>query len=228
MGLPDRFFQEMRHLYLFEALDDVTFSQVMGHTQLLELSAGDELFAQGDTSRNYYIVHSGVLKLFRISADGAEKILEIVTTGQALGEDAMFGGEHFAYAKALKSTQVFSVNCSYLSTLLRENTHVCLRMMTLMSRRSQKLIEDIGSITLHSAIQRVTQYLIEENDDIACPTRLNLPKGVIASRLSLTPETLSRIIGRLRDEGMIDCTHKEIVLKNRTALQHIANGCPPS
>jgi CRP-like cAMP-binding protein len=227
MSLPDRFFDEMRHLYLFEPLDDTELRQVMGHAKLLELSADDVLFAQGDTSRNFYIVHSGMIKLFRISADGTEKILELITANQVLGEDAMFVGEHSAYADALEATQVISVDCRYLSTLLRENTKLCLRMMTLMSHRSQKMIEEIGNLTLQSAIQRVTQYLIGENGvlgDIASTIRLNLPKQVIASRLGVKPETLSRIIARLRNEGMIDCTHKDIVLKNMTALQQIANG----
>ncbi|OIP06539.1 MAG: hypothetical protein AUK53_12140 [Betaproteobacteria bacterium CG2_30_59_46] len=227
MALPDQFFEEMRHLYLFEPLDDTALRQMMSHAKLLELSAEDVLFAQCDVSRNFHIVHSGMIKLFRISADGTEKILELIAANQVLGEDAMFVGEHSAYATALEPTQIISIDCSYLTTLLSKNTKLCLRMMTLMSLRSQKLIEEIGSITLQSAFQRVTQYLIGKKGvigDIADPIRLNLPKQVIASRLGVRPETLSRIITRLRNEGMIDCARDIVVLKNMTALQQVANG----
>jgi len=227
MALPDHFFDEMRHLYLFEPLDDTELRQMMDHAKLLELSAEDALYSQCDASRNFYIVHSGMIKLFRISEDGTEKILELITANQVLGEDAMFVGEHSAYAAALEPTQIISIDCGYLSTLLLENTQMCLRMMTLMSLRSQKLIEEIGSITLQSASQRVTQYLIGKKGvigDIAGSIRLNLPKQVIASRLGVRPETLSRIITRLRNEGMIDCTKDIVVLKNMTALQQVADG----
>lgn len=227
MALPDRFFDEMRHLYLFEPLDDSELRQLTVHAKLLELSADDALFSQGDASRNVYIVHSGMIKLFRISADGTEKILELITANQVLGEDAMFVGQHSAHADALEPTQVISIDCQSLSTLLRENTKLCMRMMTLMSRRSHKLIEEIGSITLQSAVQRVTQYLIEEKGglgDIERGIRLNLPKQVIASRLGVKPETLSRIIARLRNEGMIDCTKDIVMLKNMAALQKVADG----
>lgn len=225
MALADQFIDEMRRLYLFEPLDDTELRQIMEHAKLLEISPEETLFSQGDTSRNFYIVHSGVVKLFRISADGTEKILELITANQVLGEDAMFVGQYSAHAEALKPSQIISIDCRYLSTLLRENTKLCLRMMTLMSHRSQRLIEEIGSITLQSAIQRVTQYLIEEKgilDDIGI--RLNLPKQVIASRLGVKPETLSRIITRLRNEGMIDCAKDMVMLKNMPALQQVANG----
>lgn len=227
MALADHFFDEMRHLYLFETLGDAELRQVMSHAKLLELSAEDMLFTQGEISRNFHIVYSGMVKLFRISADGTEKILELITAHQVLGEDAMFVGEHSAYAAALKPTQLISINCGYLTTLMRNNSQLCMRMMTLMSRRSQKLIDEIGSITLQNAFQRVTQYLLEENGvlgDIATTVRLNLPKQVIAARLGVKPETLSRIIGKLRNEGMIDCTKDIVMLKNMAALHQVANG----
>ena len=104
---------------------------------------------------------------------------------------------------------------------------LCLRMMTLMSHRQQSLIDEIGNLTLQSAIQRVTQYLIKENGSLSdCDrvVRFNANKQVIASRLGVTPETFSRIIGKLRNEGMIDCIKDSIVLKNVASLRQVADG----
>ncbi|MDD5329042.1 MAG: Crp/Fnr family transcriptional regulator [Sulfuricella sp.] len=226
MSLPNQYLEEMRQIYLFERLDDAQFGQAMDHARMIQLTAGDMLFAEGDPCHHFFVVIRGMVKLFKSSADGSEKILELIPPKQLFGEEAMFLGQHSAYAEALEPTQLIAFDCHYFAGLLRENAELCLRMMTLMSHRSKSLLDEIGNLTLQSGIQRVVQYLMEAGNysGIACTVRLNLPKNVIASRLGVKPETFSRIIAKLRNEGMIDCTKDTIRLKNVDSLRQVADG----
>ncbi len=226
MSLPDQHLAEIRQLYLFAHLDDAQFKQAMDHAKLIQLTAGDMLFAEGDPCHHFYVVIRGMIKLFKSSPDGSEKILELVTAKQLFGEEAMFIGQHSVYADALEPTRLIAFDGHYFAGLLRDNSDLCLRMMTLMSHRSKSLLDEIGNLTLQSGIQRVVQYLMEAGNysDIACTIHLNLPKNVIASRLGVKPETFSRIIAKLRNEGMIDCTRDTIKLKNVDSLQQVADG----
>ena len=79
--------------------------------------------------------------------------------------------------------------------------------MESISRHVQWLIDEIDRITLHDAAFRLISYLLEEIDCIDQGTtefQLNTPKTIIASRLSITPETLSRILKGLAAQGLID------------------------
>lgn len=225
--LPDQHLEELRKIHLFGQLDAAKLREVAEHAKLIQLSTGDVLFSQDHGCEHFYMVRSGMIKLFRISADGAEKVLELITANQVFAEDAMFVGRYSTYADALEPTELIAFDCGFFAALLGENTELCLRMMTLMSQRSRNLVDEIGSLTLQNAFQRVTQYLVKAKGSlggIAGSVRLNSHKHVIASRLGVTPETFSRIITKLRNEGMIDCSKNTIMLKNETSLRQVADG----
>ncbi len=227
MTLPNSYLDKIRHIYLFDKLSENEFDQVARHSRLVKFATGDILFSQGDYCHQFYVVFDGMAKLFHAAHNGTERVLELVGPKQLLGEDAMFVGQHSAHAATLEPTHLIAFDSRSFLDQLYTNPGLCLRMMTLMGHRQQNLIDEIGNLTLQSAIQRVTQYLIKEKDgqpDVSSVVRFNTPKQLIASRLGVTPETFSRIIGKLRDEGMIDCVKDSIVLKNVASLRQVADG----
>ena len=230
MTLPNSHLDKIRHIYLFDKLSDADFNLAAEHSRLIKFSAGDMLFSQGDYCHHFYVVFDGMMKLFNAAPNGTERVLELIGSKQLLGVDAMFVGQYSACAVTLEPTYLIAFDSKKFINQLHANPELCLRMMTLMSHRQQNLIDEIGNLTLQSAIQRVTQYLIKENGslfDIASVIRFNTSKKWIASRLGLTPETFSRIIAKLRDEGMIDCIKDSIVLKNVSSLRQVADGMTP-
>ncbi len=227
MTLLNSHLDKIRHIYLFDKLNDAEFNLVAEHSRLVKHSAGDMLFSQGDYCHHFDVVFDGMIKLFHAAPNGTERVLELIGPKQLLGVDAMFVGQYSAHAVTLEPTYLIAFDSKSFINQLHANTGLCLRMMTLMSHRQQNLIDEIGNLSLQSAIQRVTQYLIKENDSlygIVCVIRFNTPKKLIASRLGLTPETFSRIIAKLRNEGMIDCIKDSIVLKNVASLRRVADG----
>ncbi|MEN6586758.1 MAG: Crp/Fnr family transcriptional regulator [Sulfuricella sp.] len=227
MTLPNSYLDKIRHIYLFDNLSDAEFKQVSEHSKLVKFATGEILYSQGDCCHQFYVVFDGVMKLFHAAPNGTERVLELIGTNQLLGEDAMFIGQYSTHAVAIEASHVIAFDTRAFVNLLHSNPELCLRMMTLMSLRQQNLIYEIGNLTLQSAIQRITQYLIKENGslpDLDGVVRFNANKQVIASRLGVTPETFSRIIGKLRNEGMIDCIKDSIVLKNVASLRQVADG----
>ena len=87
------------------------------------------------------------------------------------------------------------------------------------------LINEIDHLTLHSGAQRVIRYLLDQLPQgvAASPSvRLLVPKHVIASRLGIQPETLSRVLAKLRSENLIDVHDDTIVLNDVAALERHA------
>ena len=219
--------EELKDNFLFARLNPEQMERVSSLADRISLAEGSHLFEQGDDAKRFFMVTSGQIKLFRLSQDGNEKVIEIFTAGQTFGEALMFL-EHPCYpvcASALIDSEVISLNSADFVSMLRESIDSCFLLMGDMSKRLHGLIKEIDDLSLQSGTRRVASYLInlagKENDNF----ELEIPKGVMASRLSLKPETFSRIIRNLHDRNILTVTRKNIVIHNREELQAIADAC---
>lgn len=225
MAISTQHLEEIQHIYLFEQLTDAELRRMAEHTTLLNLPSGKTLFSQGDSCRSFYVVHSGMMKLFRTSPDGSEKILELAGPGQMFAEAVMFVGTYPVHAVALEDSCLFAFDCKDFRAQLHENIELCFRLMAAMSRRMHGLINEIDQLTLHSGTERLVRYLLDQiPPDVkhAPSIRLLVPKQTIASRLGIKPETFSRVLSKLRHDGLIEVHDDTIVLKDATKLERLA------
>jgi CRP-like cAMP-binding protein len=225
MVLTEQHIEQIRQNYLFEQLTEAELKRVAEHGSLVELEAGETIFSQGEPCHEFYLVQRGMIKLYRISVDGTEKVMDLVGPKQSFAEAVMFSGNYPVHADALEPSTVFAFDCKDFMAQLRNNVELCFRLMSSMSRRLHGMINEIDQLTLHSGAQRLAQYLLEQVPEgvVQSPCiRLLVPKLVIASRLGIQPETFSRIMARLRNEGMIETHHDTILLKDLGALRRLA------
>lgn len=218
---------QLKDNWLFSRLTPEQLERVSSHAERLHLDEGAHLFEQGDEAKRFFLVISGQIKLFRLSPDGNEKVIEIFTAGKTFAEALMFR-EHARYpvcASALADSEVLALNSKDFVAMLRESIDSCFLLMADMSQRLHGLIKEIDDLSLQSGTRRVASYLINlagrDNDSF----ELDIPKGVMASRLSLKPETFSRIIRNLHERNILTVTRRSIVIHNRGELQAIADAC---
>lgn len=226
MALSEQHFEKIRQNYLFEQLTEAELKRVAEHGSLVELDAGETVFSQGERCRQFYLVQRGMIKLYRISADGSEKVMDLVGPEQSFAEAVMFSGSYPVHAASLEPTTLIAFDCKDFMAQLRNNVELCFRLMSSMSRRLHGMINEIDQLTMHSGTQRLAQYLLEQVPAgvVQSPCiRLLVPKLVIASRLGIQPETFSRIMARLRSDGMIEMHQDTILLKDLDALRRAAD-----
>ena len=211
----------LKQSHLFSRLTDVQLDRVYRHSQVVKLEEGQLLFAQGEDVTNFYLVLSGKMKLYRVSPDGQEKIIEIVPQGGLFAEALMFMDQpHYPVSSAaLSETTVIGIEANNFKDMLRDSVETCLLLLGNMSFRLRQLVHEIDTLTLHSGTCRVANYLLEHAPDDKESFELDTAKGVIAARLSVKPETFSRIIKNLRGEGVISIDGSKITIHNRDALK---------
>ena len=225
MAISTQHLEELRHLYLFEHLDDTELGRVLEHATLLNLPSGNTLFSQNDACRHFYVVHSGMVKLFRMSSDGSEKVMELMGAGEMFAEAVMFVGKYPVHAVAVEDSCLFAFDCKDFRAQLHDNIELCFRLMSAMSRRMHGLINEIDQLTLHSGTERLARYLLEQlpaNVKQAPSIRLLVPKQTIASRLGIKPETFSRVLAKLRHDGLIEVHDDTIMIKDAIRLGRMA------
>ncbi len=225
-------FSELRKAYLFADLPDKHLEILVGAMQEVHVKAGDILFRHGEPADRFFFLQKGLVKLYRLSPEGDEKIIEIMQPGQTFAEAVMFMGTKGRYpvnAEAITDADILAFSQQTMLTLLRESSEVSFGLLASMSRRLHMLVNQIESLTLQNATYRLVAYLLEQipRDVTTSPeVQLTTPKGVIASRLAIQPETLSRILAKLRQGGFIEVHGNHITVRDVQALRKLVD-LPP-
>jgi CRP-like cAMP-binding protein len=225
MEAPNELASDLKRHYLFSALSPDELRRVSAAAQTHTLSRGELLFKQGDPARRFFLVRSGNVKLYRLSHAGQEKVIGIMGPGRTFAEAAMFmrSGTYPVGAEALVPAEVVSFDNEVFRDTLRHSFDTCFRLMADLSVHLQQLLTEVEALALHGATFRVISYLLQEQPQ-AQTFHLTLPKHVIAGLLSITPETFSRVLANLREEGLIEVRGQEIVILNRQSLRRHLHG----
>lgn len=214
----------LRRNYLFAGLNNGELKIITDSMQEIRLDEGRLLFEHGQPAERFFMVIEGQIKLFRLSEEGDEKVIEIVRPGETFAEAVMFmSGRVFPVnANALVKSQLLCFSNVAFMELLRNSPDSCFRLMADMSQRLHKRLNEIDSLTLHNATYRLIGYLLRELPEQVLQSPeivLTTPKHVIASQLSIKPETFSRILMRLSRDGLIAVRGNSIVLEDLERLR---------
>jgi CRP/FNR family transcriptional regulator, dissimilatory nitrate respiration regulator len=217
----------LRRTYLFAALSDEQLATVTASMQEVNIDEGRMLFEHGQPAERFFLLLEGQIKLYRLSEEGDEKVIEIVRPGQTFAEAVMFMSGRFypVNADALTKSRLLAFSNATVKELLHGSVDTCFKLMADMSQRLHRLLNEIDSLTLHNATYRLVSYLLSElpEDVLQSPEIvLTTPKHIIASRLSIKPETFSRILTRLSRDGLIVVRGNSIVLADLQRLRQEA------
>jgi len=221
--------QHLRRIYLFSALDENQLAQVLRTMSVVHLNSGQLLFEQGGECHTFYAVQTGLIKLFRLSPQGGEKIYELLGPGRTFAEAIMFMEQHTypVCAQALAPTEVLAFPHSTFGNILKESVETGFRVMGDISMRLRKLIMEVDQLTLQNATMRLINYLqkkpLPDSGSAEIDIELNIPKSILASRLSIQPETFSRILKKLKEQGLIEVSGKTIHVRDMAKLRDFSN-----
>jgi len=219
--------EDLRRNYLFSDLDEAQLQRVARHAAHVHLNDGEALFEQGDLATRFYLLLSGQVKLFRLSPAGNEKVVDIVIAGSTFAEALMFlDRPHYPVgAQALQASELISIDAADFADMLRGSVDTCFVMMGAMSQRLRGLLREIDDLSLHSASCRVAAYLVKHAPAGTESFELPVAKQIVASRLSVTPETFSRIIKQFSNSGLIRIAGSRVTIVDRAALDVAADTC---
>ena len=196
---------------LFKSLNDEQLDEIAAATSFARMSSSTNVVKHGDTANGAFWIVYGQVKIVLNTKNGNEKILEI------LGQNTCFGlGEmllerpHIAFVETTLDSLLLHTDRDTILRVAKENFAFSRELMTCVGRQFYGLVRDIESYS-KTARQRLAGYLIrqsqrETTDDI----ELVANKALIASRLSLTPETLSRLFHDFSANGLISISGRHI------------------
>lgn len=222
---------------IFETMDGHPFFGELGEaerTQLLSFSnvrtvpRGTVLFQTGDAHRGFYLVLSGTVQVYRLNESGRMLVLHVVEPGESFAEVPLFDDEtndtYPATAETLKDSVLLFLPKDAFLSFISQHPNLCFGMLQEVSRRLREKVRHLDDLSLRDVKERLARYLWEASDDSQQSVRLSIPKSVLAAELGTIPETLSRALRDLEDEGIILRHDDQIDLTDPATLSRMGAG----
>lgn len=189
---------------------------------------GSAIFHRGDTARSIHIVAEGWVKLYRVAPSGAEAVVGVMTRGQSFGEPiALRRAPYPVSAEASTDCCLIAVPATAFLALLHSRPEAAISVLASTFLHLQGLVEQIEQLKARSGAQRVAEFLLELCPEGTESTTVTLPydKVLIAGRLGMKPESLSRAFARLRDHG-VTIEQSSALIASVGLLRDLANADP--
>lgn len=194
-----------RDSVLFASTPKEVVDALLARTPVMRVERGTTIFSQGDPARSIHIVLDGWVKLFRIAPSGTEAVVGVFTRGHSFGEAvALRQVVYPVFADAVTDCTLLRVDAAELLKHLRGNPEIAIAMLTATYAHLHNFVAQIEQLKAQTGPQRVAQFLLElaQLPVGSCSVELPYDKVLIAGRLGMKPESLSRAFTKLREQGV--------------------------
>jgi len=212
---------------LFQGLPEPQIDKLARIVTEHSFAGGQMIFTEGDKADGFYIVVTGRVKIYKLSPEGKEQILHVIEPGEPFAEVAMFsGGTLPAHAEALKESRIVFIPRAAFIALIQQDPSIAMNMFGTLSIRLKRFTSLIEDLSLKEVPQRLAAYLLYLSGDKDSQENfeLTISKGQLASLLGTIPETLSRILKKMVDQGYIAMKGRTIEMRDKGMLESLAVG----
>ena len=222
---PAQLRDTMSRLPYFRGWDPCLVARLAGAARQFVAAKEEPLLTKGEVPESLYVVIGGQVRLFIPLSNGMERIISLVAPGEGYGEVSLLLNGPLPYAvSACRSSHIVAIHGH---TYLRELGAVPAmqeRTLKLIAKQFHTTLQDMEICSQPSSVQKVIRYLMNlqpspETTDYS----VNLPgrKRDIASKLGLTQETFSRVLGFLGQQGVITVKGGEIRIDTAAKLRQM-------
>ena len=220
---------QLKDVSLFQGLSEPELREIGTVLHEKEYSKGDTLLSEGNTCDRVFIVRDGRVKLYRMTAEGREQILEMLGPGDTCacnpGTREWFCS---ASAEALSDCKVWFFSRYQYVRLVEKNTPLSHSLNRIFAERLRCMSSLVEEVSLKDTRKRVVKFLLdmlahEESKKAARAGELPVPftREVLAQRLGMARETVARQLHELKHEKLIDIHPHQIVILNRLGLEKL-------
>jgi len=217
--------QVITRVAVFQGLRPETVQHIVAPATAAMLRPHEIIMRQDDPATAFFIVIDGWMKISRNTQSGGETVIDMMRKGDSFAEAAAFSGSRYiASAEAASVARVARIPADHLVRCIRQSPDIALAMIASTSQRMRYLVQQVEQLKAQSGVQRVAEFLASLSlaEQGRCALALPYDKILIAGRLGLTPESLSRAFAKLRGVG-VTINASQVNVKDIVELRRIAS-----
>ena len=214
----------VRRINVFRGLNPLMIERLIAPATVQTLTEGDVVFRQGDPATAFFIMVDGWVKLYRVTFAGDEAVIHVFAKGDSLAEAVAFTGTRYpATAEAVSDARIVRIPADHVVKCIRDMPDIALAMIASTSQHLHHLVQQVEQLKAQTGVQRVAEFLASlcQAEKGPCTIALPYDKALIAGRLGLKPESLSRAFAKLRSVG-VEVKASHVAVSDVAKLRRLA------
>jgi len=216
----------LKKVNFFSALQDDALQALAESAVTLHFTKGELIFLEGGPCPGLFVVHSGAVKIFKMSPAGREQILTIETPGRPVAELAVLDdGPYPASAAANEDTVLFLIPKAEFHRLCRHHPDIAFRIIRSLAGRFRKLVGLVEILAFLEVGQRLARFLLEKANQEGKTTpsgievQVDMSHQEVASRIGTVRELVSRSLSRFQEQGMLTFRNRTVTVIDMDRLK---------
>ncbi|MGC3872261.1 Crp/Fnr family transcriptional regulator [Halomonas sp. GXIMD04776] len=210
----------------FSHLPATAIDAMLASSRVRVIEHHEWLFRQDETAQALYVVISGGLRLVRTAEDGRLATIRCAERGDTVGELSMLSNtpRYLYSAEALVRTDILELDLAQCWRYIDGNTKCRAQFMLQLSGELTDRLEDMVLLTQGDALSRLIGFILRQlpvSPQLPGVVHLDTPKYLLAAQLTMTPETLSRLLTRLRESGAISVERQRLIVHDDQRLREM-------
>ncbi len=182
---------------------------------------GEMVFFEGEPVDSLFFLISGIVKLFKTSAQGKEQIISLARPHEVLNDIAIFdNGPSPMSAQAMNMVTLYGVTKEKLANMLQQYPQVSSLIIQVLAARTRQLISLVEDLSFKHVIGRVAKILLENTGDGAGHGQ-RLTQQEMAAMAGTAREVVARSLKTLEERGLIRLERQKIVISDKNGLQEM-------
>ncbi len=210
---------------LFTFVNDVEVRRLESLSRTRSFKRNERIYLPDDLADAVLLVVKGRVKIYHVTPDGKQSILNFIDAGELFGELSLFGSEdRQEFAEAIENTTVVLIPKTAMLSLMSSHSHLCVGITKLIGVRRQRIERRLRNLLFRSNRERVIHLLIEMAEKYGTHSVDGLELGIklshqeMASTIGSTRETVTVMLGQLQTEGVIKIARRRITITDLDKL----------
>ena len=230
MLIKTKHHREIRSHHIFQSIPEENLDNILTRCGVISFKGNELIFSKNNLAEFFYLIRSGQVVTFDESSVGKEKIINIFESGELFAENILFSRDqkYEFSARAVIDTELYYFDAmNFKSSLLQsKNIDLCFTLLSEFSKHISSQTQEIVQLSINGAQHRLISYLLKKccgggNQCCSGVVTLTTTKTILASRLSITSETLSRVLCALKKQGLITINNETITILNPQSFRSL-------
>jgi CRP/FNR family cyclic AMP-dependent transcriptional regulator len=219
----------LKNLDIFSHMHDDEFKMVAQYSRMREIKRGEILYLQGASDKNLYILKEGAVKITKLTPQGNEIILDILSGGTVFGEMTVIAPqERDESAVVLEDGLICIMKRDDIDHLIQMVPGLSVRMTKMIGLKRWKIENKLLDLLYRTVEQRLAKTFLNLLEDFGVPhkngylLRIKLTHKDYADLIASTRETVTATLNKMKGDGLIEFEEKYVVIKNQGKIADLA------